>query len=204
MHTELQLKLINRHDHTNTSSACYCVAANQSAQQTPGHHGSSLSGWQNRGNRKGFPFSPVTTAVSRGFPSTFPWHGQRASPILLSCANWSAVNPPEHVAALITVPHSPRLRKTTKWGYMAVRFQGATRPMRSTVSLLRVEKCVQLLMICDLQTSKITNPPSKEVKYGESDIYTAPKSASCSQTEGRFPTWQMVTVRQSVERKSWA
>ena len=46
------------------------------------------------GNRKGFPFSPVTAALSRGFPSTFPWHGPAGFPhLLLDRANWSAVNP---------------------------------------------------------------------------------------------------------------
>lgn len=58
-------------------------------------------------------------------------------------------------------------QETHEMGFRtAVCFYGITMPVWCTV-LHCTEKCAQLLMICDLQENKITNPTSKEAKYGE-------------------------------------
>ena len=136
--------------------------------------------WQNKGNRKGIPFQTsddhkvtwiavdLSLARPRASPQSRQLVGSNPLPTLA-----------EHVEALITLPLRHQLRKTTKWGYMAVCLHSTTSLWCRSVQL---EKCTKLLMICDFWFAEQKDHKTPLLKRWnmESYIYSSPVSLQLS------------------------
>lgn len=79
--THLPLECINRHYHTGLVIGLLLPWLPTIGTVNTGRHGNGCSGWQNRGNRKGFPFNCSDGLYSHvDSPSTALWHGRGLSP----------------------------------------------------------------------------------------------------------------------------
>lgn len=103
------------------SSACCCVAANR---QYSKHQVAMAVAWaadktgETGRDSLSAQWRPQCHVYShQPFPGT-----AMGFPLLAQSRQLVGGKTPEHVAALITAPHRPQPRKTTKWGYIAVYF----------------------------------------------------------------------------------